>query len=129
MSTLAGLPYMETCELTIPHPCKFAIDGEARLQIQTCSENEVLHCRDRLFDPACLFADTRLNVEQEKIAELARNRGKVTGRQPGERHPVQPAQISEQRSAAPFAQTVVEPLQVSIAARFTVFEAAVTKKR
>src|ERR1700722_11455297 len=95
MPPFARLPDSKTTELGIPHPGEFGCDVPTRLQMQPCSSHEVLDRSDRFFDPAGPFAEACLNVEKEKIAELARGRRKST-RPPGKRHPVQTAQIGNQ---------------------------------
>ena len=126
---LAQLPRPVGFEAAVPEPREFAGHFPAWLQAKLAPADERLDCRDGLADSACLFADAGLDVEQEKIAEVARCRGERGGRQPGKRNPVQAAQIRNQRVAAPLAEPVVQPPEVEVAAWLAVFAAAVREKR
>ncbi len=124
----APLPCAVCFESAIPQSRKFASHVPVRLQSQSAPANERLDCRDCLFDSACLFANAGFDVEQKKLAEVARCRSELP-RLPGQRDAVHVAQESHQCVAPAIAQPVIEALEVFVAARLAALQAAVAQQR
>src|SRR5215472_685487 len=127
MTALAGLPDVEGRKLAVPHAGEFIADFKTGFQMQTRAAHESLHGSDSLVSAAGAFADAGLHVEQEKIAEVPGDGGEGSSR-PRQSHAVHLAQVGSQRMTGAFAQAVVEPLDVFVAARMTVFEASIAQE-